>query len=146
MEYQKLAEKTATDNKKNINSYGASNASLVALDPKTGEVLAMVGSLDYFDKTIDGNVNVALRPRQPGSSFKPIVYATAFARGYTPNTIVYDVETTFPTTIEKDGYSPKNYDLKEHGPISLKKALAGSLNIPAVKMLYLSGISNVLDT
>lgn len=146
MEQQKLAEKVLSDNKANINSYNATNAALVSLDPKTGEVLAMVGSLDFFDKTIDGNVNVALRSRQPGSSFKPIVYATAFSRGYTPNTIVYDVETIFPTIVEKDGYAPKNYNLKEHGPVSLKKALAGSLNIPAVKMLYLAGIDNVLDT
>lgn len=145
MDYQKAAEKAVTDNKKLINSYKATNASLVAIEPKSGEVLAMVGSLDYFDKEIDGNVNIALSRRQPGSSFKPIVYATAFSRGYTPNTILYDVETTHPTLIEEEGYSPKNYNEKEHGPVSVKKALAGSLNIPAVKMLYLTGVSNVLD-
>ncbi|MBU1180159.1 transglycosylase domain-containing protein [Patescibacteria group bacterium] len=146
MDMQELAEKTITDRKDLINSFGASNSSLVALDPTNGEVLAMVGSLNYFDKEIDGNVNVALRARQPGSSFKPIVYAAAFSRGYTPNTILYDVETTHPTLIEEDGYTPKNYNLKEYGPTSVKKALAGSLNIPAVKMLYLTGIGNVLDS
>lgn len=145
MDDQKLAEKIIADNRKNINSYDASNAAFMAADPKTGEILAMVGSVDYFDKSIDGNVNVALRPRQPGSSFKPIVYATAFSRGYTPNTILEDVQTTFPTTIEKDGYTPQNYDGKEHGLLSARQALAGSLNIPAVKMLYLAGINNVLD-
>ncbi len=145
IEKQKLAEKIITDNRKNINSYNAKNAALIAVDNKTGEVLSMVGSVDYFDKTIDGNVNVALRPRQPGSSFKPIAYAAAFSRGYTPNMILEDVETTFPTQAEKDGYAPKNYDGKEHGLVSAKQALAGSLNIPAVKMVYLAGVSNVLD-
>ncbi len=145
MDDQKLAEKILTDNRKNINSYAATNAAFVAADPKTGEILSMVGSVDYFDKSIDGNVNVAIRPRQPGSSFKPIVYAEAFARGYTPNMILEDVETTFPTQAEKDGYTPKNYDGKEHGLVSAKQALAGSLNIPAVKTLYLAGVSNVLD-
>lgn len=145
MDDQKLAEKIINDNRKNIQSYNAKNAAFLAADPKTGEVLSMVGSVDYFDKEIDGNVNVAIRPRQPGSSFKPIVYAAAFSRGYTPNTILEDVQTTFPTTIEKDGYTPKNYDGKEHGLLSARQALAGSLNIPAVKMLYLAGINNVLD-
>lgn len=145
MERQKLAEKIIADNRKNINSYNAKNAAFVAADPKTGQILSMVGSVDYFDKSIDGNVNVALRPRQPGSSFKPIVYAAAFSRGYTPNTILEDVETTFPTTVEKDGYAPKNYDGKVRGLVSARAALAGSLNISAVKMLYLAGIGNVLD-
>ncbi len=145
MEDQKLAEKIITDNRKNINSYNAKNAGLLAADPKTGEILAMVGSVDYFDKSIDGNVNVTIRPFQPGSSFKPIVYAAAFSRGYTPNTILEDVQTTFPTQAEKAGYTPKNYDGQEHGLVSVRKALAGSLNIPAVKILYLAGINNVLD-
>ncbi|MBU4421878.1 transglycosylase domain-containing protein [Candidatus Parcubacteria bacterium] len=145
LDMQELAERAITDKKDLINSFNATNASLVALNPKTGEVLAMVGSLDYYDKDIDGNVNVALRSRQPGSSFKPIVYATAFSRGYTPNTILFDVETTHPTIIEEDGYTPKNYDLGEHGPVSVRKALAGSLNIPAVKMLYLAGVDSVLN-
>ncbi|MFA5133334.1 MAG: PBP1A family penicillin-binding protein [Patescibacteria group bacterium] len=141
---QKAAEKALEDNRKKINSYGGTNAALVSLNSKNGEVVAMVGSFDYFDKTIDGAVNVCLRPRQPGSSFKPIVYATGLARGYTPNTILYDVTTTFPTQVE-GGYTPHNYDLREHGPVSVRKALAGSLNIPAVKMIYLAGINNVLD-
>ncbi|PIR66700.1 MAG: hypothetical protein COU51_02585 [Parcubacteria group bacterium CG10_big_fil_rev_8_21_14_0_10_36_14] len=145
LDMQEFAEEAITDKKDLINSFNATNASLVALDPKTGEVLAMVGSLDYYDKEIDGNVNVSLRSRQPGSSFKPIVYATAFSMGYTPNTILFDVETTHPTIIEEDGYTPKNYDLKEHGPVSARKALAGSLNIPAVKMLYLAGVEKVLN-
>ncbi|MFH1632143.1 MAG: PBP1A family penicillin-binding protein [bacterium] len=124
-------------------SYGFNNSGLVALNPNTGEVLAMVGSADYFDDEIDGQVNVTMRPLQPGSSFKPIVYAAGFELGYTPNTILWDVETTHPTPT--GDYSPKNYDLKEHGPVTIRSALQGSLNIPAVKMLYLLGIENGLQ-
>lgn len=134
--------------KRNLDSYNASNAALVALDPKTGEILAMVGSKDYYNEEIDGNVNVTIRQRQPGSSFKPIVYTAAFKKGYTPETILYDVETVFATAYTSKTekvYKPRNYDLTEHGPVSMRQALAGSLNIPAVKTLYLTGIDNVLD-
>jgi membrane peptidoglycan carboxypeptidase len=123
--------------------YQFTNASLVAVDPKTGQVLAMVGSKDYFDDDIDGQVNVSLRPRQPGSSFKPIVYTKAFASGYTPNTVLWDVKTDFPTATGI--YSPNDYDLKERGPIRARNALQGSLNIPAVEMLYMVGVDNALD-
>ncbi len=123
--------------------YNFSNAALVALDPKTGQILSMVGSKNFFDIENDGQVNVTIRPRQPGSSFKPLVYAAGFMKGYTPETTLWDVNTTFKTDL-KD-YSPKNYDFKEHGPISARQALQGSLNISAVKMLYLTGISRVLD-
>ena len=143
LEKQELAEKTieevAQTNEKN---FGAKNAALVSIDPKTGQILAMVGSRDYFNVENDGNVNVTTRPRQPGSSFKPIVYAAAFTKGYTPETKVFDVETNFATDM-KD-YSPKNYDGKEHGVVTLKQALAGSLNIPSVKLLYLTGLNSVL--
>ncbi|MEK7496771.1 MAG: transglycosylase domain-containing protein, partial [Patescibacteria group bacterium] len=123
--------------------YGATNASLVALDVPTSQILAMVGSVDYFDDKNDGQVNVALRSRQPGSSFKPIAYTAAFALGFKPETILFDVETTFKT--DTKDYIPHNYDGKERGPISLRQALAGSLNIPAVKLLYLTGIDRVLE-
>ena len=123
--------------------YGFSNGALVALDPKNGQILAMVGSKDYFDDTIDGQVNVTTRLRQPGSSFKPIVYTKAFEMGYTPNTILWDVETTFPTVTGP--YTPHNYDGAEHGPLSMRKALQGSLNIPAVKTVYLVGLENALN-
>lgn len=129
---------------KNQKQYKATNAALTSLDPKTGQILAMVGSRDYFDLENDGNVNVATRPRQPGSSFKPTVYSTAFDRGYTPDTVVFDVVTNFGNNNGKP-YIPHNYDNKEHGAVTLRKALAGSLNIPAVKVLYLAGINNVLD-
>lgn len=123
--------------------YGFTNGALVAIDPKTGQVLAMVGSRDFFDQENDGQVNVTIRPRQPGSSFKPIVYAAGFMKGYTPEMTLWDVQTKFKTDIRN--YEPKNYDLKERGPLSVRQALQGSLNIPAVKMLYLVGVARVLD-
>ncbi|MEA3463587.1 MAG: penicillin-binding protein [Patescibacteria group bacterium] len=142
---QKIAEKVIDEiAEKNENNYNASNAALISIDPKTGQILAMVGSRDYFNDKIDGQVNVTLQPRQPGSSFKPIVYASAFIKGYTPNTVLYDVVTDFSNDPDNP-YEPHNYDDQEHGPVTIKKALAGSLNIPAVKTIYLAGIDNVLD-
>lgn len=124
-------------------TYGFNNASLVALDPKTSQILSMVGSKDFFDEEIDGQVNVATRLRQPGSSFKPIVYAKGFEMGYTPNTILWDVVTTFATDTEP--YTPHNYTLLEYGPVRIRQALQGSLNIPAVKMISLLGVNAVID-
>lgn len=141
---QTQAEKVILEQMPDVEKrWDANNAALVSLNPKTGEILAMVGSRDYFNEEIDGNVNVVIRPRQPGSSFKPIVYAASFLKGYTPTTILYDVETVFKT--DTKDYAPKNYDGKEHGPVTVRQALAGSLNIPAVKILYLTGVSRVLD-
>jgi len=141
---QKIAEEVINDKAPaNEKKYQATNAALVSLDPKTGQVLAMVGSKDYFNDAIDGQVNVTLQPRQPGSSFKPVVYAAAFSKGYTPDTVLYDVVTNFSTDPAKP-YEPHNYDSKEHGPVTIRQALAGSLNIPAVKTIYLAGIDNVI--
>ena len=138
---QTAAEKAVADHiEGNLKNYNTNNAALVAEDPNNGQILAMVGSADYWDDTIDGKVNVALRPRLPGSSFKPIVYAAAFLQGYAPSTVVYDVDTNFGGT-----YRPKNYDGTYQGPVSFRTALAHSLNIPAVKAGYLAGIQNVLD-
>ncbi|HDZ85607.1 MAG TPA: PBP1A family penicillin-binding protein, partial [Candidatus Moranbacteria bacterium] len=143
---QQIAEKTVKEGaEKNMVNYGATNASLVAIDPKTGQILVMVGSKDYFDDTIDGQVNVAIRDRQPGSSFKPYVYVTAFMKGYTPDTMLYDVETEFETGTGKE-YKPQNYDGKFRGPVKIKEALGMSLNVPAVKVLYLAGVKNSIDT
>jgi len=125
---------------KNVKKAKANNDALVAIDPKTGQVLSMVGSHDYFDSENDGQVNVASSPRQPGSSFKPIVYATAFKGKYNPGYTIFDVPTDF------GNYSPKNYDGTTHGPVTIRQALANSLNIPAVKMLYLAGIDNSIKT
>ncbi len=138
---QQIAEKVISGEEgvKTLADAGANNASLVAIDPKTGQVLAMVGSRDFYDEEIDGQFNVAtLGKRQPGSSFKPIIYTAAFEKGYTPDTILYDVLTNFnPGGIKP--YIPTNYTLKEYGPLTMRQALAGSLNIPAVKTLYLIG-------
>ncbi len=135
----------------------ATNAGLVALNPKTGEVLAMVGSRDFFDTGIDGQFNITLANRQPGSSFKPIVYAAAFEKGYTPDTVLFDVKTEFSTLCDPDSnplnpnkkaervcYSPQNYDNNFRGPISLRNSLAQSLNVPSVKLLYLTGMKNAI--
>lgn len=142
---QKIAEETITEKTKDYpQKYGANNAALVSIDPKTGQILAMVGSRDYFDDTIDGQVNVTTRPRQPGSSMKPIVFAALFEKGYTPDTILYDVVTNFSTDPAQP-YTPHNYSGGELGPVKIRQALAGSLNIPAVKAIYLAGINSVID-
>jgi len=142
---QQIAERVVKEGvEKNGPKFNFSNAALVALNPHNGQVLAMVGSKDYFDKSIDGNVNVALRPRQPGSSFKPYVYAAAFLKGYTPDTLLFDVDTFFPMENGQE-YNPKNYDNRNHGPVKMKEALAMSLNVPAVKALYLAGIDNAIS-
>lgn len=142
---QKLAEETIDEHAdKILEKYGATNAALLSIDPKTGQIIAMVGSKDYFSEEIDGQVNITTSLRQPGSSIKPLVYAAAFEKGYTPDTILYDTLTNF-SVIDEDDYTPHNYDDKELGPVTMKKSLAGSLNIPAVKTLYLAGVQNVLN-
>lgn len=142
-EKQEIAEQAVREQAEKNKKWKASNAALVAIDPKTGQILSMVGSKDYFDMSIDGNVNVAIRDRQPGSSFKPYVYLTAFAEGYLPETMLYDVETQFETA-EGKSYQPQNYDGKFHGPLPMMKTLGGSLNVPAVKTLYLVGVNDAI--
>lgn len=142
---------------KNKKDWNGENASLVAIDPKTGQILTMVGSRDYFDKEIDGNFNVATASRQPGSSFKPFIYATAFNKGLTTDTVLFDLPTEFQATCDAYGkalpghnqskcYMPKNYDGKFRGPMKLRDALAQSINIPAVKLFYLAGTRDSLKT
>jgi 1A family penicillin-binding protein len=139
---QQLAERVVREQaEKNLASWNAENAALVAIDPKTAQILAMVGSKDFFSKDIDGQVNVAVRDRQPGSSIKPFVYLAAFTKGYTPETMLFDVPTDFETG-SGEKYSPKNYSGTFIGPITMKEALARSLNIPAVKTLYLAGLND----
>lgn len=170
-ELQKTAEKIikegAIRNKKLAQAY---NAALVALDPRTGEILAMVGSRDYYalpepkgctpgiNCKFDPHVNVTLRRRQPGSAFKPFVYATAFKKGYTPETVLFDVFTEFNPLCNPDGtpgpliknpkdcYHPGNFDGKFRGPVTIRQALAQSLNVPSVKLLYLTGIKDSIET
>ncbi len=137
----------------NTEKFSATNMAMVSLDPKTGQILTMVGSRNYFDTDIPGAYNVTtMSPgRQPGSSFKPFVYAQAFSEGYTPETVVFDVRTQFSTncspsnmTSDDGCYAPGNYDDKFRGPMSLREALAQSINVPAVKVLYLVGINDAL--
>ncbi|MEX0931463.1 MAG: PBP1A family penicillin-binding protein [Candidatus Paceibacterota bacterium] len=137
----------------NAERFDAENAALVSLNAKTGDILTMVGSRDYFDEEIDGNFNITLAERQPGSTFKPFVYAAAFKKGYLPDTVVFDLETEFSTQCYPDGkprysnsncYMPENYDGKFRGPMTLREALAQSINIPAIKALYLAGLDESL--
>lgn len=143
LEKQKMAEDAVAKNvDKNKKSYNANNASLVAIDPKTGQILAMVGSRDFFNEEIDGNVNVSIMDRQPGSSFKPFAYATAMKKdNWGPGSTIYDLKTDFG-----GGYNPNNYDGSFRGPMSMRVALQGSRNIPAVKMLYVASIKETLAT
>jgi membrane peptidoglycan carboxypeptidase len=133
-----------TEQQLNVN-----NASVVSIRPRTGEILAMVGSLDYWDEEIDGKVNVALALRQPGSSFKPYTYVTALAQGYTPAHMLLDVRTC--PNPNDPSWCPENYPDREgnrpyHGPQRLRNALARSYNIPAVRMMKAVGIGNVIKT
>lgn len=140
---QKEAEKSMSAQVEKNRTLNANNAASVTIDVDSGQILSMIGSADYFDDSIQGQVNVATSQRQPGSSIKPLVYLAAFMKGYVPETIVYDLNTSFPSTIKN--YEPRNYDGKEHGPVSLRQALAGSLNTPAVKVLYLVGLDPVME-
>lgn len=145
MRVQKKAEESVFSiSKKNEKQHRAKNAALVALDPKTGQILAMVGSRDWFDDSVDGKVNVTLRLRQPGSSFKPIAYAKLFEDGFDPGSLLFDLRTTFKTRAGQP-YTPINFDGKYHGLLTVRQALAQSINVAAVKTVYLSGIDNVIN-
>ncbi len=153
----------------NTTKYKASNAAFVAADPKTGQILAMVGSKDYFSKPepdgctpgknckFEGNFNVATASRQPGSSFKPFAYATAFEKGFTDSTILFDLPTEFNPSCDSsatqvkgsdgtDCYNPQNYDGRYRGPVTMRQAISQSLNVPSVQVLYLAGVDNTLNT
>lgn len=124
--------------------HNAHNASVVAIRPPTGEILAMVGSVDYNNQEIDGEVNMALAENQPGSSFKPFTYLESFLQGFTPATRMMDVRTVFPNPPEPP-YVPENYDRKYHGPQLARYALQRSYNIPAVWLMDQVGVKNVID-
>ena len=171
-ELQDYAEQTIKEADKTNKTFNAHNAALVVIDPKTGELLSLIGSKDYFeesypegcDETPQGlclftpKFDVAtMGLRQPGSSFKPFVYATAFKKGYTPETVLWDVKTEFNPHCSPDAnqskdaygldcYHPQNYDGGYRGKVTLRQSLAGSLNLPSVKALYLSGIKDSIDT
>ena len=158
---QKIAQKIIEEGaQKNEELYGGNNAALVAQDPKTGQILSMVGSRDYFNKEIDGNFNIATQGlRQPGSALKPFAYLTAFNKGYQPKTVIYDTETEFlsndpacppeitPESESKDKcFNPENFDSKFRGPVSMAEGLSQSINVPSVKTLYLAGFNDTLKT
>lgn len=145
---EEIVKAGALENEK---KFKASNAAIVAIDPKTGDILTMAGSRNYFDSDIDGAYNIALAKRQPGSSFKPFVYAQAFVEGYTPETMLFDVPIQFSTSCgvsdlsdQPPCYSPGNYNNKFKGPVSIRNALAQSINVPAVETLYLVGITDAM--
>lgn len=148
LDYQMFltVEKAAREQIARIKQYDANNAAAVTIDPRTGEILAMVGSVDYFDASISGQVNMALAERQPGSTLKPFTYATAFTRGIQPATMVNDQPSEFPGGQGQPPYRPMNHDRKWHGLVTLRQSLAQSLNIPAVLTLQYIGIRSLLDT
>ena len=164
---EKFVQEGAENNKNLVKAY---NAALVAIDPRTGDIVTMVGSKEYLGTAepegcnpgvtckFDPYVNIATRRRQPGSAFKPFVYATAFKKGYTPETMLFDVPTEFNPGCNPDGspgpqisdpkqcYHPQNYDDSFRGPVDMRHALAQSLNIPSVKTLYLAGMEDSMKT
>ena len=169
---QQYAEQVIKDADKTNMGKGANNAAMVVLDPKTGDILSLIGSKDYFadpypagcdEKAagsclFDPKYDVAtMGQRQPGSSFKPFAYATAFEKGYTANTVLWDTKTEFNPNCDPSGdaltspsgqdcYNPQDYDGKNRGAVTLRTALDCSLNIPSVKVLYLAGIPDTLQT
>ena len=167
-ELQQIAEEAVRKGaEKNTKRNSGSNGAFMAMDPQTGQILAMVGSKDYYGKPepegcvegktcrFEGNFNVATQGlRQPGSAFKPFVYLTAFQNGLTPDTLVWDTPTEFNTGCpaipnysvgEGNCYHPQNFDSRFRGPVKLKEALAQSINVPAVKVLYLAGVNNTVE-
>ena len=168
---QQMAEQVIYDGaNSNQKKYAASNAALTAIDPKTGQILVMVGSYDYFATSslplgctpgkncrFEPNVNVTIRDRQPGSSFKPFAYVTAFEKGFTADTVLFDLKTEFnpncPASADQDKdrygldcYHPLDYDEQFRGPVTARQALAQSLNVPSVQMLYLAGVDDTIKT
>ena len=159
---QELAEKIVKEEVDKAKTLNVGNGSLVAIDPKTGEILAMVGSKDYFGSLepegcvsgttgvgscdFEPNFNVSIAKRQPGSSIKPLTYATMLSHGYTASFPFLDVPTVFPKADAGKDYKPVNYDGKFRGPMSLRKSLGNSINIPAVKALKIVGVDQLLET
>jgi len=158
---QQLAEETikwgVERNRKLANAY---NAGMIVQQAKTGEILAMVGSYDYFAEPFpegcqsgqtclfDPKVNVTTfgQGRQPGSAFKPFAYLQAFIKGYSPETVVFDLKTNFETdSSDEKKYEPENFDHRFRGPVSFRNALAQSINVPSVKVLYLAGLKETLS-
>lgn len=141
---QYLAERTLKEELEKLVNLNVTNAAVVILKPQTGEILAMVGSKDYFDTEHDGNVNVVIRPRQPGSSIKVVNYALALSNGMSPATIIKDTPVTFLVE-DQPSYAPQNYEGNYRGNVTLRSALAESRNIPAVRVLALYGVDKMIE-
>jgi len=142
---QEAAQKAVQEQLATMTANNATNGAVVAMNPKTGEILAMVGSADFYNEAISGQVNMATtQTRQPGSAIKPITYIAAFEKDWTPSTLIWDVPSEFPPSgLANDPsapYVPVNYDGRFHGPVTVRTALANSYNIPAVKALQYVGI------
>lgn len=139
---QTKMEEVARANKENLAQRDGNNTAIVVMSPQTGEILSMVGSMDYWDANIDGQVNVAISERQPGSTIKPLVYVTTFTKGWTPATGIVDQKLTLKDELGRE-WSPENFDKKFYGLVPLRSALGNSLNIPAVKAIQFAGIDAV---
>jgi len=144
LELQEHAQATVAAEIKKLENANVSNGAALITKPPTGEVLAMIGSKDYFDQEIDGNVNITTRLRQPGSSIKPVNYALGLLKGYTAATVFLDMPTCFQVT-GQPLYCPKNYDSAFHGLSYMRASLGNSFNIPAVKMLALNGVTDMIE-
>lgn len=143
---QEEAQKIVSEEIEKVEYLNITNGAAVAMNPETGEILAMVGSKAYNDPDYDGKVNVTLSLRQPGSAIKPVTYLAALQNGYTSATLIMDTQTTFPGEASLPDYKPVNYDGKFHGPMQARYALANSINVTAVKMLAKVGVLNMLST
>ncbi len=155
LDLQQMVQEKATERIKELESRNIHNAAVVVMQPNTGQILAMVGSIDYravqptttsgeTGNVLDGQVNVATRARQPGSALKPFTYLSAMEQGITPDTVIWDVPTQFPLSAT-EAYAPLNYNGRFNGPVRMRNAVANSLNMPAVKALKMGGIKNDLD-
>ena len=142
--YQSIAEEEVKNGVAALANLNATNGALVAIEPATGHILAMVGSVDFYNETIGGQVNVTTRCRQPGSAIKPLTFLAAFEKGWTPATTIWDLQKTY-TDSAGNIYEPVNYDGQFRGPVSVRTALANSLNIPAVKALEFVSVDGLLS-
>ncbi len=146
LDLQEKVEQIVKSELEKVEDLNITNGAVLVLDPQTGQVLALIGSKDYFAEDIDGKFDVVTQGlRQPGSAIKPVTYALALEKGYTAATLIMDVKTVFPLGSGQPDYIPTNYDGKYHGPLPLRYALGNSINVPAVKVLAMVGLTNMLE-
>src|SRR5438445_1043211 len=143
-DYNDKMQQVLQDSKPTIATQGATNVAQIAVNPKTGEILAFNGSLDYNDESIDGQFNILTSERQPGSSIKPVAYSEAFVKGWAPATTIDDQPTCWKDT-PTHSWCPGNFDNIFHGQTTIRSALGNSLNIPAVKTLDYIGVDSAIQ-